>query len=63
MVFEVFEGCLVSFGVKVVCVGVDYVVLMEVVVFVVMDNDWMFLFDSFWDGYIDLFYMLMEGYL
>ena len=60
---EAFEGRLASFGAKVVRAGADYAASMGAAASAAANNDWTLLSDSSWDGYIDLPYTLMEGYL
>ena len=58
-----FEGRLASFGAKVVRAGADYAASMEAAALAAKENGWTLLSDSSWEGYIDLPYTLMEGYL
>ncbi len=48
---------------QVVREGTDYAASMEAASSAAQENGWTLLSDSSWDGYIDLPYLLMEGYL
>jgi diaminopropionate ammonia-lyase len=58
-----FEGRLASFGAQVVRAGTDYAASMEAASTAAKENGWTLLSDSSWEGYTDLPYTLMEGYL
>lgn len=60
---KAFEARLASFDAQVERAGADYAASMEAAFKSAKENDWTLLSDSSWDGYIDLPYTLMEGYL
>lgn len=60
---ESFAERLRDMGATPVRAGADYAASMQAAAKAADDNGWTLLSDSSWDGYIDLPYTLMEGYL
>ena len=60
---EVFAERLKAQGAQVQRIGADYAASMTAAMKAAEDNDWILLSDSSWRGYVDLPYLLMEGYL
>lgn len=60
---ESFANRLRAQNAQVVRAGADYAGSMEAASQAAHDNGWVLLSDSSWDGYVDLPYLLMEGYL
>lgn len=60
---ESFAERLRSIGATPVRAGVDYAASMEAAKLVADEKGWILLSDSSWEGYTDLPYLLMEGYL
>ena len=60
---ESFANRLRAQNAQVVRAGADYAGSMQAASQAARDNGWVLLSDSSWDGYVDLPYLLMEGYL
>lgn len=60
---ESFAGRLAEQGARVVREGVDYAASMAAALAAAEANGWILLSDSSWDGYTEIPYTLMEGYL
>ncbi|MDA7966552.1 pyridoxal-phosphate dependent enzyme [Ruegeria sp.] len=60
---ESFADRLRAQGAEVVRCGADYAASMEAASAAARDNGWILLSDSSWDGYFELPYILMEGYV